>query len=557
LQHTLTIVRLITRNDASLAIGLIVSAVVIFQRPLHVLLNVAQGIEGRYHLDLVPALTLMMVLFVFHQYRKRHLALADARAAEAQAARARVRSEELERLMTFSRALAGAIDLVALQRALWRYLPTFAHERDFCLLVRKHHRWEAVSPDHARGPKLSFDALEAMANRAVSTPALSAACLEGVADEASLCFPMLAGDIPLGALIVHDGAALDTNDREALGAAAALLAIALKNVQVVGEAREHSVRDGLTGCVNHEHGLETLDHELRRAKRTHSPLSILMFDIDHFKTMNDELGHLRGDEILRALGAQLTRVLRSTDVACRYGGDEFLIIPPDPPARGAEQVAEGLRQGTGSFATAARDRCTSVTASGGVASAVPDELDVKALVDRADDALYRSKRAGRNRFSLAPLPSEASDGAEPRTCVGMPIPRFAAPSRAAGTILVVDDDPAMRDLVERMLTPAFTVLSAGNATAAMELVDVHAGPIHMLLTDVLLPDLLGPDLADRVRRRRPGITVLFMSGFLTHPRADLAALREELAFVQKPFTASTLRSKIREQLDAAQNVSAA
>ncbi len=109
--------RLITRNDASLAIGLIVSAMVIFQRPLHVLLNVAQGIEGRYHLDLVPALTLMVVLFVFHQYRKRHLANAEARAAEAEAARARVRSEELERLMTFSRALAGALDLVALQRA--------------------------------------------------------------------------------------------------------------------------------------------------------------------------------------------------------------------------------------------------------------------------------------------------------------------------------------------------------------------------------------------------------------------------------------------------------
>src|SRR5207247_11287493 len=172
-------------------------------------------------------------------------------------------------------------------------------------------------------------------------------------------------------------------------------------------------------------------------------------------------------------------------------------------------------------------------------------------------ARYRSKRAGRNRFSRAPLPSEASDGAEPRTCIGMPAPRIAPPSPGSDTILVVDDDPAVRDLVERMLAPAFTVLSAGSATAAMELVDVHAGPIHMLLTDVLLPDLLGPDLADRVRRRRPGITVLFMSCFLTHPRADLAALREEPAFVQKPFTASTLRSKIREQLGAAQNVSAA
>ena len=551
--------RLITRNDASLAIGLIVSAVVIFQRPLHLLLNVAQGIEGRYHLDLVPALTLMVVLFIFHQYRKRLMANADARAAAAEAAVARARSDELERLMTFSQALSGALDLVTLQRVLWRYLPALAHEREFWLLVRKHHRWEAVSADHTRATRLSIDALEAIADRVVSPPVAADACIAGVADETALSFPMLAGDTPLGALIVHDGAALEPADRRALGAAASLLAIALKNVQVVGETREHSLRDGLTGCVNHQHGLETLDRELRRAKRTRGPLSILMFDVDRFKTMNDELGHLRGDEILRALGAQLTRVLRSTDVACRYGGDEFLIIVPDTPVRGAEQVAEALRQEIGALTIAAGERVISITVSGGVAVAVPDELDVAALIDRADNALYRSKRAGRNRFSLAPLPSEADEGAEPRTCIGLKTTRFVPPpSRGAETILVVDDDPTVRDLVERMLTPSgFAVLPAANATAAMELVDVHAGPIHMLLTDVVLPDLIGPDLAHHVRRRRPGIRVVYMSGFLTHPGADLASLRGESAFVQKPFSASALAQKVREQLDAAHDASAA
>jgi DNA-binding NtrC family response regulator len=79
----------------------------------------------------------------------------------------------------------------------------------------------------------------------------------------------------------------------------------------------------------------------------------------------------------------------------------------------------------------------------------------------------------------------------------------------------------------------------------------------MLLTDVVLPDLLGPDLAQHVCRRRPGTKVLYMSGFLTHPSADLAALREEPAFLPKPFTAGALRGKIREQLDAAPNASAA
>ncbi|HYM22060.1 MAG TPA: diguanylate cyclase [Vicinamibacterales bacterium] len=549
--------RLITRNDASLAIGLIVSAVVVFQRPLHVLLNVAQTIEGRWHLDLVPALTLMVVLFTFHQYRKRHLAHAEARAAEAEAERARSRAEELERLMTFSRALAGALDLVALQRVVWRYLPAFAHEREFALLVRKHHRWEAVSPGQSRAMQVPMDTLESMADRATSAPSQSDAS-EGVADAGALSFPLLAGDTALGALIVRDGAALDSNDRRALGAAAALLAIALKNAQVLGETREHSRRDGLTGCVNHAHGLEMLDLELRRAKRTRSPLSILMFDIDHFKTMNDGLGHLRGDEILRALGAQLARMLRSTDIACRYGGDEFLIILPDTGARGAEHVAETLRQEIGKLAIAADDRVIAITVSGGVACAVPDELDVAALIERADGALYRSKRAGRNRFSIAPDPVDASEGAEPRTVVGMSAVRIPTLAAAAGTVLVVDDDPVIRDLVTKMLTPAaFTVLTAANADDAMALVGAHPGTIQLLLTDVVLPDLLGPDLAQRARRLRPNMRVLFMSGFYAHPDADIASLRDEAVFLQKPFTAGALTQKIRDQIEAGRAVTAA
>ena len=223
----------------------------------------------------------------------------------------------------------------------------------------------------------------------------------GIVEGDVLCFPMVAGGAAVGVLGIHDGATLASEQRKALGVAAGLIAIAVRNVQLFLETREYSLRDGLTGCFNRGHGLETLDGELRRARRSRQPLSILMFDIDHFKTINDQLGHLRGDDLLRAVGAQLTRILRSTDVRCRYGGDEFLVILPDTPLIGAQQVAESVRREMATLAMVTDGKTVPVTVSIGVASAGPEELGATALVKRADDALYKAKRAGRDRFSVA------------------------------------------------------------------------------------------------------------------------------------------------------------
>ncbi len=209
----------------------------------------------------------------------------------------------------------------------------------------------------------------------------------------------------MGVLGVQDGATITSDQRKALGVATGLIAIAVRNVQLFLETREYSLRDSLTNCFNRGHGLETLEGELRRTRRSRQPLSILMFDIDRFKTVNDELGHLRGDDLLRAVGAQLTRVLRSTDVRCRYGGDEFLIILPDTPLIGAQQVAESVRQAIATLAMVLDGKTIPVTVSIGVATAWPGDLVVTALIQRADDALYQAKRAGRDRCSVASAPA--------------------------------------------------------------------------------------------------------------------------------------------------------
>ena len=418
--------RLITRSDTSLVVGLIAGTVVIFQRPLRFVWDAALDVQERYHVDLLPALTIFAGVFIFHEARKRQQAKAEARVIAAEAAQARMRSAELERLMTLSQALANAIEPATLQQALWRFLPAFAGERQFWMLTRRPDRWETFIHDTTDARRRSPEELEALADRALAPSTLPDARLTGIVEGDVLCFPMVAAGAAVGVLGIHDGATVTDDQRKALGAAAGFIAIAIRNVQLFLATKEHSLRDSLTNCFNRGHGLDTLDGELRRSRRSRQALSILMFDIDHFKTINDELGHLRGDDVLRAVGAQLTRVLRSTDVRCRYGGDEFLIILPDTPLMGAEQVAESLRREMATLALVAGGRTIAVTVSVGVASAGHGEIGITGMIERADNALYQAKRAGRDRYVVDGAVAVPVAEAELQA-IGPPLPAVRQP----------------------------------------------------------------------------------------------------------------------------------
>lgn len=401
--------RLITRNDTSLVVGLIAGTVVIFQRPLRFVWEAAWEVQSRYQVDLLPALTIFVGVFIFHEARKRQQARADALVVAAEAAQARKRSAELEQLMTFSQALAGALDSATLEQVLWRYLPAFVGEHAFWVLTRRRDRWETFLRATTATATESLDSFEATADRVVAPLVLPEARQIGHVDGGLLCFPMVAGST-VGVLGIHDGAGITGDRRQTLGVITGLIAIAVRNVQLFLESQEQGWRDSLTSCMNRGHGVETLERELARARRSRRPLSILMFDIDHFKTINDELGHLRGDDLLRAVGAQLARLLRSTDVKCRYGGDEFLVILPETPSFEAQQVGESLRRKMATLAVVSGGKTIAVTVSVGVATSGPAEPGVASLIERADAALYRSKRAGRDRCSGGDDAAPADDG---------------------------------------------------------------------------------------------------------------------------------------------------
>jgi len=130
-----------------------------------------------------------------------------------------------------------------------------------------------------------------------------------------------------------------------------------------------------------------------------------MFDLDNFKGINDRHGHLCGDAVLAAVGATMKAELRGSDLKCRYGGDEFMVLLPDTPLVGAKQVSENLRRAIAEHPVTWNDGQVMVTASFGITSINQGEHDPLSAIARADTALYRAKQRGRNGIELEEQPA--------------------------------------------------------------------------------------------------------------------------------------------------------
>lgn len=167
----------------------------------------------------------------------------------------------------------------------------------------------------------------------------------------------------------------------------------------LSKAEELATLDGLTNLPNRRSFQDCLEKLVAACHREHTPLSLVMADLDHFKGINDKYGHLSGDKVLKAFAQILSNGVRSTDVAARYGGEEFAIILPKTPLGSASAVAESLRRAVMEATwsgSAPNQRIGRVTASFGVAEIQEDET-IESLIDRADQKLYEAKHKGRNR----------------------------------------------------------------------------------------------------------------------------------------------------------------
>jgi diguanylate cyclase (GGDEF)-like protein len=239
---------------------------------------------------------------------------------------------------------------------------------------------------------------------------------EGV--EALLCVPIIVQGKPTGLLVLADSGTANVSSTPPSTAASEALATsvcehigqALTNIRLRGSLRDESIRDPLTGLFNRRYLEETLEREISRSARGQKPVGLMMMDIDHFKEFNDTFGHSGGDALMCELGDLLNALTRAEDAACRYGGDEFVVMLPETPLDVTLRRADDIRKGAHKFNITHEGSVLSpVTLTVGVAAYPDHSTDMVGLIRAADEAMFIAKRAGGDRVQVAEPPADVDE----------------------------------------------------------------------------------------------------------------------------------------------------
>ncbi len=281
-----------------------------------------------------------------------------------------------------------------------------------------------------RGESVAY-AIPARVVRAIAPPGhppvippADAEIRDHVPAEVAVVAPLEIGEGQAGLLILGrrmTEAPYEPHDLALLRALADSSAVALRNADLLDRLRAQATIDPLTGCHNRRGFDELLALELARAHRYQRPLSVVLLDIDHFKAINDDFGHEAGDHALQRIGRTVRHAFRTTDSACRYGGEEFAVIFPETPREESVKLAERLRGQVESL-SATEEVPRTLTASFGVAAYPDDGATAAELIRAADRALYRAKTLGRNRVEVAQGMPPLAEGADHPGADDSPLP---------------------------------------------------------------------------------------------------------------------------------------
>jgi diguanylate cyclase (GGDEF)-like protein len=243
----------------------------------------------------------------------------------------------------------------------------------------------------------------------------------GASQDAYCCIPILAHGETIGLLHLRFEQGVTAcspvvaEQRRLAMMCAEQISLAIANVKLRDQLRDQSIRDTLTGLFNRRYLMETCRREFSRASRAGQSVSFLSIDVDHFKKFNDNHGHDAGDTVLRAVGDCLRTSFREDDVACRFGGEEFVVVLPGADSAIATRKADELRQKVQALVVRYMDgNLPRITISIGVASFPQAGTTIEEVLKAADQALYCAKEQGRNTVRISPEDTLPAVGGESR-----------------------------------------------------------------------------------------------------------------------------------------------
>lgn len=297
--------------------------------------------------------------------------------------------------------------------------------------------------------------------------------------------------------------------------------------QMNDELERLSQRDSLTQLYNRRTFSEISKQQWAVAKRTHTPISILMLDIDHFKLFNDHYGHPLGDSCLKQVSAALQRALqRPEDILARYGGEEFIVLLPNTDIAGAKQVGENILQAIFELQIPHEKSTTEkvVTTSVGVATCTHTTgRTLDDVIEQADNMLYRSKEGGRNKVCAQETDSQK-------------------------TILVADDDADTLNLLTIQLHNHCNIVTADNGSDCIAL--AKSVLPDLLLLDIHMPDIDGLEVC-RQLRQNPETATMPIILISAEDRAQQVKLGKQVGAndcLEKPLDEKKMLSKINRYL---------
>lgn len=334
------------------------------------------------------------------------------------------RTEELETLVEIGKALTSTLDLREVLSAIMEKVSLLLRPKNWSLLLVDDETGDltfeiAVSPaaDRVKGIRLrrgeGIAGWVALHGEPLLIPDVSADPRFAVkVDEAAafttrsiVCVPLKSKNRVLGVVELLnnlDEGEFSEADLKILSTIADYAAIAIENAQYVQRVRDLVVMDDLTSLYNSRYLLEALEYEIERARRYGAPLSLVFLDLDYFKEVNDTHGHLVGSRLLTEVGELIRKHIRKSDVAVRYGGDEFVIVLPSTTKEGAQTVAANLHRTLREhYFLADEGYRIRITASFGVAAYPEDAQTQIALIRLADRAMYRVKESTRDGVLVA------------------------------------------------------------------------------------------------------------------------------------------------------------